>query len=134
MYNYDRRTAAKSAHPMTAGAFVEEVKKHLNIGDRQVQMDISTLGGNPSVSVTYINLPKSKGNRGPEAMNNRMVFMAHFKEDPASQIKIEQIAVFDRKYKMRAKSGHPAKVAKYLADFINKIAKEVEPKYTHSGM
>jgi hypothetical protein len=135
MYSYDRTAAAE---PMTAEDFVKEFEKHLNIGDRQVKTGISTLGGpnRPSVHIRFVNLPKGVGGAGggAEAENNRMSFMTHFPTSPADKIKVEQIvSAMDRKYRMRAKSGHPAKVAKYLADYINRIAKEVEPKFTHTG-
>lgn len=135
MYNYDRRTAA--AEPMTAEDFVKEFEKLVKVGDRQVKTSISTLGGanRPSVSVRFVNLPKGVGGAGggAEAENNRMSFMIHFDQNPTGKIKVEQIVTFDRKYKMRAKSGHPAKVAKYLADYISKIVKEVEPEFTHTN-
>ena len=62
------------------------IKKHLSVGDRQVHISTSRLGGTPSVSVTYINLPVSEGDRGPKAMNNRLVFMAHFGADSVEKV------------------------------------------------
>lgn len=134
MYSYDRTAAAE---PMTAEDFVKEFEKNLHVGDRQVKASISTLGGSerPSVHIRFVNLPKGIGGAGggAEAENNRMSFMTHFPTNPAEKIKIEQIVNhLGRQYNMRAKSGHPAKVAKYVADYLNRIAKEVPPKYTHT--
>ena len=132
-YDYDRRTAA--AEPMTAEDFTEEFERHLKVGDRQVHTKIDRLGGKPSVAVTLINLPDPRGaGGGAEAMNNRALFMTHFDQNPAEKIKVESlVSLFNSKTKkFRAKSGHPAQIAQYLADYINQLVKDNEPRFTHS--
>jgi len=132
IYDYDRTAAAT---PMSAEEFKREVEKHLNIGDRQVSVRVDTSFGTVGVYINLVNLPKGVGGAGggAEAENNRMMFSVRFPDNPADKVKVEQtVSRMDRKYKMRAKSGHPAQVAKYVADFINKVVKEVEPKFTHT--
>ena len=34
--------------------------------------------------------------------------------------------------KMRGKSGSPDKIAAYVADYINQIAEQFEPNFTHN--
>ena len=40
-------------------------------------------------------------------------------------------SVFPRTYHRRAKTASPEKAASYVASFINKVAAENEPSYTH---
>ena len=77
---------------------------------------------------------------GAEAENNRMLFSikGFGKETPHSppptgKVKIEMMtSSLPREHKLRGRTGTPAQVAKYLADFLNKVVKEVEPKFTHT--
>lgn len=126
--------------------FIKMVESHLNLDGRQVTFDnVSRLGGSryDTVFVNFINLPKGVGGAGgrAEAENNRMLFSIEGfgKETPHSppptgKVKIElRVSALPREYKLRGKTGTPAQVAKYLADFLNKVVKEVEPKFTHSS-
>jgi hypothetical protein len=105
-----------------------------------------TLGGasryHESVYVNFVNLPKGSGHGGggAEAENNRMSFWVHgfhgadpHAPPPRGVVKVEMSnSALPRAYKLRAKTGSPAVVAKYLATFLNKVVQEVEPKFTHS--
>jgi len=80
---------------MTAHAFVDALKGHLQIGDRRVG----------SVKVEGSNSSLYKGAGAPSR---------------------------ETRVSMRAKSGAPAVVAKYLAEFLNKVARDVPPRFTHT--
>ena len=90
--------------------------------------------------VNFYNLPEArhreKRGGGAESENNRMMFMvSRFDEDesaPVEKLRVElSNSIFGRAYKLRAKTASPEKVASYLASFINKVAAENEPSYTH---
>lgn len=90
--------------------------------------------------VNFYNLPEARHHEkrggGAESENNRMMFMVSgFDEDesaPVEKLKVElSNSVFPRTYHLRAKTASPEKVTSYVADFINKVAAENEPSYTH---
>ena len=125
--------------------FIKMVESNLSLQGRRITFDNeSRLVGNryDSVFVNFINLPTGKGGAGggAEAENNRMSFTIEgFGKDtphsppPTGKVKIEmRVSALPREYKLRGKTGTPAQVAKYLADFLNKVVKEVEPRFTHS--
>ena len=115
-----------------AGGIESCVRKHLDVGNRQVIFRPQALGGG-GVNITYINLPEGVGGAGggAEAMNNRFLLTV----DPAGpgKVKVETLVnSFDRKWRMRARTGTEEKVGKAIAMHLNKIAKEVPPKFTHT--
>lgn len=125
--------------------FIKAAESQLDIKGRQVSFDnVSRLAGTryDTVFVHFYNLPKGVGRAGggAEAENNRMMFKVEGfgKETPHSppptgKVKIEMmVSALPREYRLRGKTGTPAQVAKYLADFLNKVVKEVEPRFTHS--
>jgi hypothetical protein len=125
--------------------FIKLVESHLNLQGRQISFDNLNRFDGPrynNVYVNFINLPQGYGRAGggAEAENNRMLFsIAGFgKENPHSppptgKVKLEvRVSSLPSQYRLRGKTGIPAQVAKYLADFLNKVVKEVEPRYTHS--
>lgn len=135
-------------------AFVDYFGAMLNIGDRRILVrNEHQLGGKfvgdafkprvDDVYVNYVNLPKDANGGsggGAEAENNRMSFWVRGfdafnpdKDGPTGKVKVEMAnSALPRSYKLRAKTGSPASIAKYLADFINKVAAEVSPNFTHS--
>lgn len=125
----------------------------LDVGDRQVRIvNEHKLGGKydpvsgrylpdvGSVYVNFINIPQGIGvaGGGAEAENNRMSFWVRGFDrldphKPAAKVKVEMSnSALPRTFNMRAKTGTPVQVAKYLAAFINKIVREVPPNYTHT--
>lgn len=141
-YSYDRRVSSAQG----SEDFIEMVKRHLSIEDRQIRFkNESNLGGTryDTVYVNFYNLPKGSGSGGggAEAENNRMLFSIEgfgqsdpHEAPPSGKVKIEmKVSALPREYRMRAKSGPPEAVARYLADFLNKVVKDVPPKLTHSG-
>jgi len=104
----------------------------------------TTRPGQSSIAVQFYNLPtprvQERRGGGAEAENNRMMFWVHgFDEDsstPVAKVKVEQsvssIGQSGRwAPKMRSKSGSPDKIAAYVADYVNGIAEQFEPNYTH---
>jgi hypothetical protein len=149
VYSYDRRFAAEAELGGSA-EFVTKLQGRLNVGDRHVSIrNKHSLGGYDAVYVNFVNLPKSKGaGGGAEAENNRISFWVNGfdKKDehappPSGKVKVETAnpALYtgdeytrENRVVLRAKSGTPDQVAKYLADFLNNVAKKVPPRYTHS--
>lgn len=127
--------------------FIKMVESNLNLQGRQISFDnvnrFAPKGKQfTMVHVQFINLPTGVGGAGggAEAMNNRMTFSIEGfggetpnSPPPTGKVKIEHRTSFlPRANNLRGKTGTPAQVAKYLADFLNKIVKEVEPKFTHT--
>lgn len=130
-----------------SAGFIEAVQAQLQVGDRLVVFrNRSELGGlrYDTVFVNFYNLPKDvalrKAGGGAEGENNRQLFMIDgFGREsprtpaPTSKVKIEQsVNALSRAYQLRGKTGTPAQVAKYLADHLNKVVREVEPNFTHT--
>src|SRR5208282_4067970 len=82
---------------------------------------------------------------GAEAENNRASFWVRGWPgvgEPSSKVRVENpnSALYqgagapsrETRVSMRAKSGSPAAVARYLADFLNRVAREVPPHFTHT--
>jgi hypothetical protein len=113
--------------PMSAEDFKKELERKLNVEDRQVFVEVDSRFGSTNVAVTLINLPKSYGSTGAQAMNNRAVFMVDFDQDPATKVKAKALVNLFGAKKVRAKSGHPSKVADYLAKTIGQLVKDNEP-------
>ena len=129
LYSYDRR--ASSVSPTD---FINELKKHIDVGDHQVTCS-SSIGTSADysrryyVAVHYINLPK--GSSSDPEKNLMQFWIGDFgKEEgdpsPTGKVKIEQLhSTLPREYKLRAKTGSPDVIAKYLADFLNDLSKKV---------
>lgn len=137
--------------PMTAHDFVEALRGHLQVGDRQVHITVQPGYGfkrDESVYVNFINLPEGIGGAagGAEAENNRASFWVRGWPgvgEPSSKVRVENpnSALYgagapsrETRVSMRAKSGSPAAVARYLADFLNRVARDVPPRFTHTTM
>lgn len=123
--------AKKPTEPMSPEDFVKALEGKLNIKDRRVQPKVR----GDSIYINFYNLPKSVGGGGgggAEAENNRMMFVVDFKDGNAKAKIKHSVNALDRKYDLRAKTAHPAKIADYLAAHLNKVVKEVEPNLTHS--
>jgi hypothetical protein len=102
--------------------------------ERRLIYRVSRLGGGePTLFVTFINLPSGRlgsGGGGAEAENNRMTFSLRFSDNAA---RVEMIvSALDRKYRLRSRAGTVPAIARYLADFLIKVASEVPPNFTHS--
>lgn len=144
-YSYDRTSEAYSYDRVAAGGeldpkgFEEELRKHVKLDGRQLKF-VPKSSMSDTLFINFYNLPQGVGGAGggAEAENNRMMFMVEgFPKDgsPATKVKVEmRVSALPREHKLRAKSGPPAAIAKYLADFISKTVKEVEPKFTHTKM
>lgn len=101
---------------------------------RQLKVSPAPLGGS-DVWVTLINLPAGIGEAGggAEAMNNRILFIVRGGVGGASA-KVEQCSsAFPRSYSLRAKTATPEKLAAYLGAFLEKLASEIAPKFTHTN-
>ena len=124
--------------------FARDFERALKLGDRHLTIRVQNSLGGPqhgsSQYVKLINLPKGIGEAGggAEAENNRMSFWVEgFTTNGGSpksgKVKVEMAtSALPREYRLRAKTGAPAVIAKYLADFINKVVAEVPPHFTHT--
>jgi hypothetical protein len=140
------------ANAMTATEFAADLERRLNIRDRQVRVKVDTSWGprkEESVYVDFANLPKGIGSAGggAEAENNRASFWVRgfgpASASEAAKVKAEQsnsslykgagAPSRETRVTMRAKTGTPEQVAKSLADFLNGVVKDVEPRFTHSN-
>ena len=125
--------------------FIDMLHKYLDIGDRRIiTRNLHTLGGKryDSVYINFYNLPEGLGGAGggAEGENNRMSFWVEgFDKDdphappPTGKVKVKlSNSALPRSYNLRAKTAEPEKIAKYVAEFLNKVVREVPPKFTHT--
>jgi hypothetical protein len=136
---------------MTASDFKSELEHRLRLEGRQARVQVETSWGpkrEESVYVNFINLPAGVGSAGggAEGENNRASFWVRgfgpASAPEASKVKVEQATSSlykgagapsrETRVVMRAKTGTPEQVAKTLADFLNKVVVEVEPRFTHT--
>jgi len=127
---------------LNAAQFIAHLIHLTNHNGRTVKYKKSP--GSEVIYVSFYNLPPEVGNAGggAEAENNRATFSIDGWDAkdldapaPTGKVKVEtRVSVFSRKLKLRAKTGSPEAICKYLADFINKLAKEVPPNFTHTKM
>ena len=118
--------------------FLSALRTQLNIGDRRIIAHPPRNTG--QLFVNFINLPSDVApGGGAEAENNRMMFgIEGFGPGPnlpppTGKVRVEQMVnAISREYRLRARSGTPEKIAGYLAEFINRVAAEVPPKFTHT--
>jgi hypothetical protein len=147
--------AANSA-PMSAAEFVDALRSHLRLDGRYIWIRNEPSWGprkEDEVYVNFVNLPvdvvESKQGGGAEAENNRASYWIRgFGPAGATSGKVrveEHNSVFRHRggvdvygaprgvsHQLRAKSAAPSVIAKYLADFLNKLIAEVPPNFTHT--
>ena len=132
---------------MSAAQFIQCVRNHLST-DRHILLRYDA-GFCPAtfrrvVTVNFYNLPSARFNEkrgnGAEAENNRQLFMIwgfnETADSAVAKVKIEQkINGIGSNGawapNMRAKTASPEKVAIYLAQYINKVAADFAPYYSH---
>lgn len=137
---------------LSAQGFIDMVRSQLQVGDRQVSIRITPSWGpvkNEDVLIDFINLPAGVGSAGggAEGENNRAMFMVRgfgpAGAAPATgKVKVEQLKSNlysgsgapsrETRVTMRAKTAAPPAMAKYIADFLNKVVREVAPNFTHT--
>lgn len=131
---------------MNAAQFVEELRGHLRLQGRHISIRVTPLrlvrDQADDVYINFVNLPEGVGGAGggAEAENNRASFWVrgfgfNGAPTPTGKIKVElSNSVFRMEGipNMRAKTAAPGVVAKYLADYINKIVETVPPNFTHT--
>jgi hypothetical protein len=146
----ETQQVAEAGHvePMSANAFVDlltsmkPADRHTSI---RFQKSIGGERGGGSVYVNFVNLPPDVGGAGggAEAENNRASFWIEgFRYDPSvpvDKVKVESSNnVFHRPWRgapgvpFRAKTGSPAVVAQYLADYLARVVATVPPNFTHT--
>lgn len=122
--------------------FIKSVKSLLDIGDRQVVFDPHP--GSAQLFINYINLPAGIGSAGgrAEAENNRIMVTVLFPskgdhyEKPVAEgtLRVKQSVCHPRHEacKFRGKTATPEKLAAYVASYLNNVAREVLPNFTHT--
>jgi len=137
---------------VNAEEFIQQLTEGLStlvLDERAVRADFSP-GFSPgpgrgSVVVNFFNLPasrvKERRGGGAEAENNRQLFFVYgFNAgytEHVDRLSVEQgvNGIYDMRGRaaprMRKKTAFPEKVAKYLADYINEVASEFPPNFTH---
>lgn len=139
------KSATPAAEAQGSADFIELLRSKLNVGDRKVVFDNYNQYNKTysTVFIHYINLPENLAGGDAESENNRLMLQVSGfgKEEhappPSGKVKVELSisAVQDAakgRLRMRAKSGTPEQIAKYVADFLNMVAKTIEPRYTHT--
>ncbi len=116
--------------PATQDAFIRALDRGLGAArERQIRYR----PGQGTLYVNFYNLPAGVGSAGggAEAENNRLMIAVH--EQPGGNVRAELVnSVFPREYRLRAKAGTVEKIAAYVADYLNKIAREIPPHFTHT--
>jgi hypothetical protein len=132
-----------TAEKQSSSDFIDELIELLDVGDRQVVIRHGGLGRFNSVYVTLINLPYGAGGAGggAEAENNRLSISVTGFGAATGKVKAETSVSHiyrggsiarENRIEMRAKTAEPAKIAQYVADFLNKVAREEASNFTHT--
>jgi hypothetical protein len=128
-----RQARLTEAATMGSKEFVKEVERLTNLNGKWMKLDNYNKFNQryDHVIITFINVPG--GGQGAQAMNNRyQITVDGFgagEDDPPPKGKVKAAelsgAYFAKQQglkKMRAKTGTPDKIAKYVADYISKLA------------
>lgn len=131
---------------MDAQQFCEAVKAMADTHGKWLSCHSGGMGSHSQVFIDFINLPiervREKRGGGAEGSNNRMLlvvdgFARDLGEPPPGKVKLDtRISLYGAPpalSKLRGKSGTPEAIAKYVSDFISKVAAEVPGKYTHAN-
>lgn len=139
------RKPNNSNAPLGGQGFVDVLRGALPEA-MQNRLFVSLPSRTDQLFVAYYNIPSPAGRDGAEKMNNRLLFtVTGFgrgpdEPPPTGKIKIEHTTAegLDRLGaerivpRLRGKTGAPAAIARYLAEYIERVAREVPPKHTHS--
>ena len=125
--------------------WIDQVKSLLNIGDRHINFDPHPTTG--QLFINYYNLPETiyqaKEGGGAERQNNRIMLTVLFpgkhgwNEKPIAEgvLRVKQDYIFcntGENFRLRGKTCDPIKMTSYIATYLNRVAKEAVPNYTHS--
>jgi hypothetical protein len=131
---------ASKATPMTSEEFMAEIRKNLQIGNRFIQIHNYTLGYG-TVWIRYVNLPSCRTKADAESENNTVrIHIDGFSEDKdgpgVAKVSIRRASAYLNRQTqlLPGKSSNPQAIAKYVADFLNQIAADVRPNYTHTSV
>lgn len=116
--------------PDDSAQVIAAVNKHLDIGNKKILYRPMK----PGLWIDFINLPKDlpSAGGGAEAENNRFAVNIRPKGD---KYQVEQgVSALGRKWNLRGKTAPLDKIGAYVAKQLNKIAKEVPSKFTHTKM
>jgi hypothetical protein len=126
-----------------------QLKRLLDLGDRHINLDPHPDTG--QLFINYYNLPEAtycaNAGGGAENNNNRIMLTVLFPgkhgwyDKPVAEgmlrvslavLSVGTSQAFRNDYKLRGKTCAPEKMAEYIATYLNKVARQVPPKYTHS--
>lgn len=138
-FHVAERRPRTSRDPSTSplDRFADDVRRQLDVGDRQVNFTTrSSLGPTDTVFINYYNLPEGVGGAGggAEAQNNRLLLSVRVGPSKAkveTTVSTLQTPSRDR-VTVRGRTGTPEAIAKYVAQSLNKISREVQPRFTHT--
>jgi len=129
----DRMSRLTEAATMGSAEFVKAVERQVKLNGKYLNLDNYNKFNDRynNVIITFINIPGGGG--GAQAMNNRyQITVDGFgagpdDPPPKGKVKAKELtgAYFAQQQglkKMRAKTGTPDKVAKYVADYISALA------------
>lgn len=105
--------------------FSDYLTQLLDIRDRQIFMKEGVTG---TFYVQFYNVPKRISD-GAERENNRLMLTVE-QVRGKSTVKVDLVVrgpAFGTAFKLRSKTGEPEAIAKYVAAFLNRAAKE-EPR------
>lgn len=124
--------------PMTSDEFMAEIRKNLHIGDRYIQIH-NYLMGYGTVWIRYVNLPSRRAKADAESENNTVRIningFSEIQHGPGvTKVSVKRVSAYlnGRNWVLCGKSSKPQAVAEYVADFLNQIASNVLPNYTHT--
>lgn len=109
-------------------------------GDRKVFTRYTEGYETSQLFITFINLPSAVYSNGAEAENNRITFEVTFpcqgnyysKPVEPGMARVNTLVMTVKAKKLRGKTASQEVIAKYIADYLNRIVEEVSPNYTHT--
>jgi hypothetical protein len=115
---------------MNLTEWVELLKSKLQLGDRRISFSSGMLSGLPSraVYINYYNLPAFCKD-GAELENNRIMLEV---EQVQERFKVSLRVLAVKCDKLRGKTTSAEGAADYIANYLNTVALNVPPNFTHT--
>jgi hypothetical protein len=107
--------------------FASALRARLDVGDRPVTIDRHTTQDGPNYYVKFYNLPRRFADNWELANRNLIDFAARSTLMTPQHGRLSVESQSWEGLTLKAKHASPSAIAKHLADYINKFAREVEP-------
>jgi hypothetical protein len=140
--NYRLQARRRRMRPNSSGDYRTIMKEaaaaieDANVGDRVIRTQVHPETG--QLFVNYVNLPQrvfeARQGGGAEGQNNRIMITLDFKRDGKVKVSGTVNAITGREDRLRGKTAIPSKAVAYVVSYLERIASEYPPRFTHTRM